>query len=131
MSFPAALECGSEDIRGGVISNLQVKVLEQDRAKATFVLSGMSTRGIPVSRHEGNRLRLAGRVPFGPQRRTVVNEQTFDLPKAEGRPLGAGRVRVYPSCLRARKAEPRRPDRHTFRLRHGPIARQSNGEPEI
>jgi hypothetical protein len=85
-------------MRGDVISNLEVEVLEQDRAKATFVLSREAEVGILVSRPEGNRLQLVGRVPFGPQRSTVVNEQIFDLPEADGRPLEPGE---YEFTLRA------------------------------
>ncbi len=96
----AALECGSEDIRGNVISSLKVEVLEQDRAQATFVLSRDAEVGILVSQHEGNRLRFVGRVPFGPQRSTVVNEQTFDLPKTEGPPVAG----EYEFTLRAFEA---------------------------
>jgi hypothetical protein len=95
---PAALACGSGDIRGDVISRVQVEVLEQDQAKATYVLTRDAEVGILVSRQEGDRLQLVGRVPFGPQRSTVVNEETFDLPKPEHQPLEPGE---YEFTLRA------------------------------
>ena len=96
----AALGCGSEDIGGDVISSLKVEVLEQDRAHATFVLSRDAEVGILISRHEGTRLRFVGRVPFGPQRSTVVNEQTFELPNTEGPPVAG----EYEFTLRAFEA---------------------------
>ena len=102
---PATLACGSEDGSGDVISSLEVEVLSQDQARATYVLKRDVEVGILVNRHElggaAPRLRLVGRVPFGPQRSTVVNEETFDLPKSDGQPLAAGE---YEFTLRAFEA---------------------------
>jgi hypothetical protein len=85
---PAAVTCGGEDILGGVISNIQVEVLEEGRAQATYVLTRDAEVGIVISRLEteggASRLQLVGRVPFGPQRSTLVNEETFAIPRREG-----------------------------------------------
>ena len=101
---PAASACGGGDLGADVISSLEVEVLEQGRARATYVLKREAEVGILISRRPDDGtsgLVLVGRVPFGPQRSTVVNEETFDLPEPEGQPLGAGE---YKFTLRAFEA---------------------------
>jgi hypothetical protein len=91
---PAAVACGGDALGRGVISNLQVDVLEEGKAQATYVLTQDAEVGIVISRLESegdaSRLQLVGRVPFGPQRSTVVNRDTFNVPSPGGQPLEPG-----------------------------------------
>jgi hypothetical protein len=103
----ASLACGADDLNQGVISSFKVEVISNEQARATYVLSKDGEVGVVVQRVTGFRrifglrrpvLRLVGRVPFGPQRSTVVEERTFDLPKEDGEPLAPGE---YQLTLRA------------------------------
>ncbi len=100
---PVAVVCGADDLQKGVISNLQVEVVEEGRANATYVLTRDAEVGILISREgdDPSRLQLVGRVPFGPQRSTVVNRETFAVPRAEGQELEPG---VYEFKMRAFEA---------------------------
>lgn len=101
---PSAPTCGAGDIGGDVISRLEVEVLEEGKAKATYLLRRDAEVGILVSRRPDDgtsRLVLMGRVPFGPQPSRVVNEETFDLPRPNGQPLEVGE---YEFTLRAFEA---------------------------
>jgi hypothetical protein len=98
---PVAVACGADDLRAGVISNIQVEILEEGKATATYVLTRDAEVGILISRPDTDRLQLVGRVPFGPQRSTVVNEETFDLPRPQGQALEPGE---YEFKLRAFEA---------------------------
>lgn len=98
---PAAA-CGADDLDEGVISSFKVDVISNEQARATYVLTRDVEVGVTGFRQILGRprpaLRLVGRVPFGPQRSTVVNERTFDLPKENGQPLPPG---DYQLTLRA------------------------------
>lgn len=85
----AAAVCEPDDLDKGVISSFNVEVLSEGQAKATFVLTKDAETGILV-----HRLRLVGRVPFGPQRAQVTNEETFDLPQEDGKPLEPGEYKL-------------------------------------
>ena len=98
----AAASCGADDLDQGVISSFKVEVISNEQAKATYVLSKDAEVGVVgfqrILGRRVPRLQLVGRVPFGPQRSTVVNERTFDLPRENGQPLAPGE---YQLTLRA------------------------------
>ena len=98
----AAAPCGVDDLDQGVISSFTVTVISNERARATFVLTRDAEVGVIGFRRllgrRVPRLRLVGRVPFGPQRSAVVNERVFALPRAAGQPLPPGE---YQLTLRA------------------------------
>jgi hypothetical protein len=98
----AAAPCGPDDLMQGVISSFKVEVISNERARATFVLTREAEVGVLGFRRllgrRVPRLRLVGRVPFGPQRSAVVNERTFTLPRPGGKPLARG---SYQLTLRA------------------------------
>jgi hypothetical protein len=97
-----AAACGADDLDEGVISSFKVDVISNEQARATYVLTRDVEVGVTGFRQILGRrrpaLQLVGRVPFGPQRSTVVNERTFDLPKENGQPLPPG---DYQLTLRA------------------------------
>ena len=97
-----AASCGETDLNRGVISRFEVRLLSRDRGRATFVLSRDAEVGVTGFRRLLGRrvpkLRLVGRVPFGPQRSAVVNQRAFALPRPGGRPLPPGQ---YQLTLRA------------------------------
>jgi hypothetical protein len=101
----ALAPCGADDLDRGVISSFTVTVVSSEQARATFVLTRDAEVGVVGFRRllgrRVPRLRLVGRVPFGPQRSAVVNERVFDLPRADGRPLPPGE---YQLTLRAFEA---------------------------
>jgi hypothetical protein len=100
---PVAVACGADDLGEGVISNLQVDIVEEGKANATYVLTRDAEVGIVISRQgdDPSRLQFVGRVPFGPQRSTVVNRETFNVPRPAGQELEPGE---YEFKLRAFEA---------------------------